>query len=208
MAENTSAGVEYRIRFINNSTNSGAFMMFQQDPNLNIPDLSSLAWFSKYVHPGTDGSFNWTEDYNFFWKETKLLAPGITSVTTQCPPADLTGNNGITLTYDGAYNFINPENMLSEPGLGIKMDQTIPPGQVQVGIGMSGAATFLANGQPNMEMVFTPKPEYWIAFGNYEQGQALNVQELTNTAQLVFPEGITEMNVTLKSDNTWSVTPA
>jgi len=208
MAENTSAGVEYRINFINNSPNAGSFMMFQQDPNMKIENLSSLAWFTKYVHPDTDGSFSWKEDYNFVWRETKQLASGITSVTMQCPPADLAGNNGITLTYDGAYNFIDPVNAMPDPSLTIKMDQTIPMGQVAVGIGMSGSGTFLVAGQPNLNLVFTPKPEYWIAFGNYEQGQALNLQEVNSPAQIIFPEGITEMNATLNPDYTWSVMPA
>ena len=44
MAENTSNGVDYQINFINNSTNAGNFMVFQQDSTLNGPDITSLAW--------------------------------------------------------------------------------------------------------------------------------------------------------------------
>jgi hypothetical protein len=208
MSENALNEVEYQINFINNSKDSGSFMVFQQDPNLQIPDVTSLAWFAKFVHPNTNGSFSWTLNYNFVWMENKQLAPGITSVTSQCPPADLATENGITLTYDGAYNFINPAKGSEDGSLLITMDQTIPPGQVSVGIGMSGAPTFLVPGQPNMNVVFTPHPEYWIAFGNYEQGDALNLQEMSVSAQIVFPEGITTMIVTLNPDNTWTVQPA
>ncbi len=208
MAENTSIGTQYQINFINNSSNQGSFMVFQQDPNLNMPGVSSLAWFTKFVHPNTNGLFSWKTGYDFAWMEQKALASGITSVTSQCIPADFTTNNSTLLTYDGAYNFMSQPPVASEGTLYIKTDHTVPVNQVGVGVGMSGSPCFLVNAQPNFEMVFTPQPEYWIAFGNYEQGETLNIQEMVNSAKLDFPEGITAVNVTLNPDNTWTILPA
>ncbi len=207
MAENTSNGADYQINFINNSTNAGNFMVFQQDPNLNGPDIASLAWITKFLHPNTNGSFNWKLGFDFVWMENKSLASGITSVTSQCIPADLVTNNTIMLTYDGAYNFTAQPPATTEGSLYITTDQTIPPKQVGVGIGMSGAPTFLVSAEPNFNLTFSPQPDYWIAFGEFEQGQVLNVKELTNSAQVVFPEGINTVNITLNADNTWTILP-
>lgn len=208
MAEYNSIGTEYQINFINNSTNPGNFMVFQQDPNLMMPNVSSLAWITKFLHPKTNGVFNWKLGYDFVWMENKSLTPGITSTTSQCISADLTTNNTMLLTYDGGYNFISQPPASTGDTLYIQTDNTIPFKQVGVGVGMSGSPAFLVNAEPSFNMAFTPNPQYWVAFGEYEQGQALNINELTNAAQLVFPEGIEKLNVILNEDNTWSVTPA
>lgn len=77
-----------------------------------------------------------------------------------------------------------------------------------VGIGMSGSPTFVVNAQPNMNLTFTPHPEYWIAFGNFNAGEVIDVQAISNAAKIDFPPGIVAMNVTLNQDNTWEITPS
>lgn len=197
----------YRIQFTNNSTNSGSMMIFQQAPDSQSGNIYSVAWISKYVHPATSGVFQWTQDYNFIWSETGELSPGIQFSTFQNPKADLNTSNSITLTYDRAYNFVDQKPGDQQGSLFVQMDQTIPLDQVSVGIGMGGAPTFTIQAQPNMEAVFTPHPEYWMAFGEFETGEVLNVKEITDSVQVNFPPGVFSMNVVLNADNTWSVTP-
>lgn len=203
MAVNSN-GSAYQINFINNSSNAGSFMVFQQHPDMNMPDSAALAWFTKYVHPNTNGVFSWKTGFDFAWVEQKSLAADITSVTSQCIPSDLESNNVALLTYDGGYNFVIQPDSGEAGSLYIKTDNTIGPFEVKVGVGMSGAPVFLVPSQPNMEMVFTPRPEYWIAFGEYEKGQVVNAKEISNPLQVEFPEGITAVNVVLNPDNTWS----
>lgn len=207
MAENNSTGVEYQINFTNNSTNAGNFMVFQEHPDMNVPDSSALVWFTKYLHPNTNGIFSWKTGYDFVWMEQKSLAADISSVTFQCIPANLESNNVALLTYDGGYNFITQPAGGVTGNLYIQTDSTIGPFEVRAGLGMSGAPVFLVPAQPNMEMAFSPNPQYWIAFGEYEKGQVVNSKEITNPMQIEFPEGITTINVVLNPDNTWSTHP-
>ncbi|MNE74108.1 hypothetical protein D3C80_1701610 [compost metagenome] len=120
-------------------------------------------------------------------------------------PTNLETSNQISLTYNSGYQFADQTSGDQPGSLYVKMDNTIPLKQASVGIGMSGAGTFVVQAQPNMNLVFTPNPEYWVAFGNFEQGQTLDMQELTNTEKIDFPPGIKEMTVTLNQDNTWKV---
>ena len=209
MAENNSNGTVFQINFVNNSINPGTFMVFQQDPNLAMPGINSLAWITKFANPNTQGFFSWTINYNFSWMESESVTSGITSGTSQSVPAGegLLTMNGITLTYDKGYSFIDPIDQTPTGSLYIKQDATIPLDRASVGIGMSGAPTFMVPAQPNMEVVFTPHPEYWIAFGEFNQGQTINLQEVTNSSLVTFPPGITKMNATLNADNTWTIIP-
>ena len=204
MAANNSIGTQYQINFINNSSNAGSFMVFQQHPDMNLPDSVPLAWFTKYVHPNTQGLFSWKTGFDFAWLEQKSLAADITSVTFQCIPTNLETNNVALLTYDGGYNFVIQPDSGIAGSLYIRTDNTIGPYEVKVGVGMSGAPVFLVPSMPNMDMTFTPNPQYWIAFGEYEKGQVVNAKEITNLLQVEFPEGITTVNVVLNPDNTWT----
>jgi rhizosphere induced protein len=211
MTENTSNGADYQISFINNSLNSGTFMLFQQDPSLTMPGLKSIAWITKFANPGTQGFFSWNLSYNFSWTESESPASGITSGSSQSFPAghDLATMNGITLTYNEGFSFIDPVDQSPAGSLYIKQDASIPMFRATVGIGMAGAPTFMVQAEPNMDVTFTPHPEYWITFGEFTQGEAIDVQEVAAKAlQVSFPPGITKMRVTLNPDNTWTVGPA
>ncbi len=199
--------VKYSVIFKNESTNSGNICLFQKDPDIGVTDVMSLAWFSKYVYPSTNVTFDWEIDYNFVWSETGELVPGVIFHASQSPDANLTDSNAITLSHDKAYHFKNQSSKTPQGSLYIQEDSTIPLKMASVGIGMSGCGTFVVQAQPNMNLTFTPHPEYWIAFGNYNQGQVLDIQEMTNDVQIKFPNGIYTMVATLKADNTWSVVP-
>jgi hypothetical protein len=204
----TNKGVEYKINFVNNSTNEGSIMVFQQDENIGVDGVMSLAWFTKYVYPQTTGYFDWRINYNFVWSETGELKPGVNFLASQAPPCDLSTSNSIGLSYDKAYNFVNQTAGTPQGSMYIKEDATIPLKQASVGIGMSGAGTFVVQAQPNMNLTFTPHPEYWIAFGNYTKGDVLNIQEMTSASNVAFPPGIYTMNAILNPDNSWTIQAA
>jgi hypothetical protein len=200
------ASQKYTIRAMNNSTNSDSLCVFQQDLNLGVSGALPLIWFSKYVHPQTAVKFDWTTDYNFVWCETGVLAPGVDFDASQVFDADLQNLNQITLTYlGGAYTFSN-QGKGPKPGpLYIQEDASIPIKKASVGIGMSGSATFVVQAQPNLSLNFTPLPKYYIVFGDYTQGEALDFREMTNTAEIVFPNNIYSMTAILNTDNSWTV---
>lgn len=204
----TSAGQQYTLRAINNSSNTGDMCVFQDDPDLGVSNALSLAWFSKRATPKTTVNFKWTIDYNFVWSETGLLVPGVVFDASQTFGANLQTTNKITLTHaGGAYDFIN-QTKGPQPGiLYITEDSTIPLKQASVGIGMSGNGTFVVQAQPNFNLTFTPHPKYFIAFGNFQPGQVLDIGEINNPAEVQFLPGVFSMTAVLNQDNSWTITP-
>lgn len=133
----------------------------------------------------------------------------LTSSGEHVPGIDQTGINSVTFDYNqGAYTLTNLVNNGMPGKLEIYEDSTIPLNQASVGVAMAGAGTFVREAQPNQHLSFTPHPEYWITFGNYEQGEVLDVTEITDSQKIDSPAGVYSMKVTLNEDNTWTVAPA
>jgi hypothetical protein len=215
-AESNAAldGVTYSLSFLNNSTQTGFACIYQQDPNITDPDVMSLAWFSKGSYPETKITFAWQINYNFVWAQAGLLVPGVIFTASESPAADLSTTNQITLLYDqdlSSYTFDKQESGAESGTLYITEDSSIPSKSIDpaaVGIGMAGFGTFVKQATPNWNLNFTPKPEYWITFGNYCQGEVMDISSISNSAQISFPPGVYSMAAVLNADNTWTVSPA
>lgn len=205
------AGTGYRLTAINNSSDYVDFCVYQTQPNLGVPNAKSLAWFSDPAWPTTKIAFDWTIDYSFVWSQTGELVPGVVFHAAQVWDADPsdTSNNQILFDYEqSAYTFENG-SAVDTPQRGnlyIKELATIPLKAASVGIGMSGAGTFAVQAQPNQNLVFTPHPLYWITAGTFTPGEVLDVGQISNAAQVVFPPGVFAMTATLNLDNTWTIT--
>ena len=203
-------GVKYSLTFVNNTTNAWSACVYQTDPDINIPNVQSLAWFAEVAAPTTTVLFQWQIDYAFTWGETGPLVPGVIYSASQTWPANLTTTNQVTLTQpqspQGPYYTFSNQTIGPNPGsLYISEDNTVGLGNASVGIAMSGAGVFVVEAEPNLNLIFTPHPVYWITFGMYEQGEVLNITEITNSQEIAFPPGVYAMTATLNADNTWSV---
>ncbi len=198
----------YSLIFVNNSSMLGDACVYQTDPNINDPNVMSLAWFSKRATPTTRVKFDWTIDYSFVWSETGVLVPGVVFSASQEWAADLSNKNQVQFTKaGGAYSFQNQGTGPQPGSLYIREDSTIPAKQASVGIGMSGAGTFAVQAQPNITAIFTPHPKYWISFGNFMAGQVLDITTITSAAAIDFPYAVYSMTAILNPDNTWTVMP-
>lgn len=197
----------YELYFVNNSSMNGSACVYQQDPNIGVPNVMSLAWFAKAANPNTNLMFKWDTTYNFVWSQTGVLTPGVIFFASEKVVADLSQNNQIGFSYQNdAFTFQKPPTQGSQPGtIYINQDSTIPAQTASVGVGMSGSGTFAVQAQPNVLATFTPHPEYWITFGTYQQGQVMDVGTITQTVKIDFPANIYKMTATLKPDNKWSV---
>ena len=202
-------GEEYTLIFKNQSTMVGDVCIFQHDPDMGMQDVMSVAWFAKGAAPTTRLTFRWSIDYCFVWGEVGKLASGIVFEAAQTWEADLQTLNAITLTriHGDIYTFADQRAGAYAGNLYIYSVGTIPSGEVAVGIGMSGRPTYVTNAQPNWEWVFTPTPAYWITFGTFEPGEALDVESISRKAAIVFPDGVYSMTAILHENNTWTVTP-
>ena len=199
---------QYTLKVVNNSTQSGSVCVYQRDPEQEkYANLYSLAWFSKKCHPGTTLTFRWILDYCFTWSETGELKPGVTFEASQSEDADPSDASKDAIGFSktgGAYAFTTPLRPGTPGELRIQTDGTIPINEASVGIGMSGNPALAVSAGPNLDYAFIPHPEYWIAFGDYEEGQVIDLNRVTETAKIVFPLNTYSLSITLQEDNTWS----
>lgn len=199
---------QYTLNVTNNSTQSGSVVVYQKCPNQDQYDnLYSLAWFSKACHPGTNLKFRWTIDYSFAWSETGILSPGVyfdASEIKECDPSDTSKNTTGFSKQNGAYLFTAATKSANAGSLAIFTDATIPDGEASIGIGMSGNPTFAIPATPNFNFSFLPHPEYWVAFGRYEEGVVIDLNAVSETMKVAYPINVYSKSLTFNEDNTWS----
>ncbi len=201
-------GDQYTLTFVNDSSNDWTFCCYQTDPKIGPKDVRSLAWFTKRVTSGSEVDFRWEIDYSFVWAETGELKPGVTFKASARIDAGTRENNAINFTRVDreAYKFVKQTTDPDYEGsLVIHQDDTIPFNSASIGIGMSGAGTFVVPAQPSIQVSFTPKPLYWVTFGEYRTGQVLDIQQVTAKAQVPFGHAVYSMYAILGANNKWKI---
>lgn len=210
------SGTTYTLRVINDSDSLWDMCVYQVDPDIGVPKVMSLAWFTKPAMPTTTVTFTWTVDYSFIWCETGQLIPGVYFDASQHWPADpkvvrastpAIAGNQIGFTDDkGAFTFTSTETPGAREGsLYVNQDGTIPPNKVSVGLGMSGAGTYAVQGKPNVHLNFTPHPVYWLAAGTFTTGEVLDMGEINNPVAITFPVNTYSLTATLDQSDLWTV---
>jgi len=203
-------GTEYVLIFRNESSNIGDACIYQFDPSMDVQDVMSVAWFVKGAAPTTSLRFRWTIDYCFVWSEIGRLAPGVVFEATQIWDASLETTNRILfkMTHRDTYTFADQQPGPEEGNLYILGDATLLPNSPVVGIGMAGAAIYVAPARPEVAWIYTPHPVYWITFGDYESGEILDVESISYKERVDFPPGTYSMTAIFNWDNTWTILPS
>jgi hypothetical protein len=198
-------GKKYSVTVNNRASHSAFFMVFQNDPTSWSPNALSLAWFAKYSNPSKTArvKFEWTVDTGFSWAETGELKPGIQFAATELyDPSN--GLNKITLDYNGAYQFIDPTSGADKDRFYLNETKNIPlKSQAAVGVTMSGSTVYAVQARPNQNLTFSPHPEYFIAYGDYLEGDVIDVSTVNNPLRLEYPTGVYALTTTLNVDGSW-----
>jgi len=198
-------GKKYSITVNNHASNSAYFMVFQSDPTNWAPNALSLAWFSKYSNPGptTRVTFEWNLETGFSWAETGELQAGIVYTATETyDPTN--GLNRIMLDYNGAYQFVEPSKGPDPARFYLGETGNIPiNSKAAVGMTMSGSTVFAVQAMPNQSLTFSPHPKYYIAYGNYQEGDVIDVGTINNPLELPYPTGVYALTTTLNIDGSW-----
>jgi rhizosphere induced protein len=197
-----------QVNVTNNTQMPNTFILFQRDSYGGSSQVFSTVWLSQRLYPNSQGQFQWEQVYNFVSGDTGQLMPGVQFSPSEMIKTDPNTNNAIQFGNNGrGIGFFNQK---SQPGgrFMINADTTVPPqGQYSVGMGMSNSPTLITTARPNMNYQFSPTTEYWIAVGNYQLGEILDPY-LQNAGRIVFPNGVTKMNVVLNMNNYFTITPA
>jgi rhizosphere induced protein len=81
----------------------------------------------------------------------------------------------------------------------------VPMNRARLGIGMSNAAAIVVQALPNMMLVHTPRPTYWITAGAFGRGQVLDAEPIATQAAQVPFDGTFAMRAVLGPNNLWTV---
>lgn len=195
--------LDYNLIVKNESTEDGYVLIFCQKPETNSPDIQTYAWQSKFLYSGVKADFTWQMQWAFMWKQINSV-----NESQQLVPTDLQTNNKITLDYDAghqAFHFTNQEQGDPAGNFYIQETASVPSNMAQVGLALSGHPAFLVNSQPNMNVVITPKPSYFLMFGTHENTGPISVDQYTKAIEVKFPPNIFSLTATIKQDGTISV---
>jgi rhizosphere induced protein len=200
------------LQVVNNSPNPQTFIVFQQA--LELPGVLPLVWFSRYGYPQTAITFDWDQSYQVSVAQTGALVPGVVFNATQTIPIDPSSAqaNTATLTYQpSGFAFLPPTGTSGLPPGTVRVveDATIPENSGSFAYGQSGAPVFAAQAMPNFTSQYTTgSQQYWVAAGDFTQGQVLDPNAVTLAVAVPFDPGTTSMTATLNADNTWTVAPS
>lgn len=199
-------GYTYSVSITNHSSHSSYFMLYQNDPTSWDPNALALAWFAKFSNPGPQAlvRFSWEVGWGFSWAETGDLKPGVQFEASDSRVAS-PGNNQITLTYNGAYDFVNQQAGADPNRLYIREDSSIPTSSLaSVGVTMSGSTVYATQARPTTNLTLTPHPTYYLAYGNYAPGDVIDVSTINNPLPLVYQTGVYALRTTLNINDTWT----
>ncbi len=212
--------MSYTLLFENKSTNSASIIVYQKDPDPS-PGEYSLVWLDYRSFPGTNTQFQWDLDYGFAWGEPGNLTPGMVFHPSQIVDAQMGQTNAATLK-QGAGGGLEFTDLEAGPidSMMITNDSDVPSRTAAEGITMAGRATWVVPAQPNMRVIFDTRPQYWIAFGDFQSGEVLDSSIMFSASdlgskqiyglpiQVVYPPGVFAMKATLNADNSWDISPA
>lgn len=194
-----------KLQVTNESASAGTVCIFQtlRKP---LPDPLTLAWMTKAMAPASRALFDWEERFELHWRERE---PAITS--WQSLAVDPDGTNDVTLTYDRRRGFYAFRNAVTGPKPGklyLRQGGDIPLRRAQIGLGMDGRALQFVDAQPNVTFVVRTAVRYWIAFGSFTEGEAIDLATLRGSiAELPFSGGIRALEAVFRSDHHWQIRP-
>lgn len=206
--------MKYDLSIVNSSDHTAQAIIFLVDPNQAFHQYS-LVWNSAMLRPGSNGKFSWQEDYGFVWGPMPELRPGAIFLAAQSVSADTSNRNQTSLSNGPQGLQLSAPVKGPRPGsLSIRSEASVPMNRVAEGITVSGRPAFIVAAQPNMQAVFDLRPQYWIAFGEFQQGEVLE-PDMNESAQskmiygppteVIFPAGITAMKATLDHSDRWII---
>ena len=197
----------YSLTVINDCEISSTVCLYQHDSEWG-DNVSSIVWLSKHIFNNSTVIFQWKKEYGFCWAETGVMQPGVVFQSAQLITGDLTSYNKITFTnQQGAGEFVNLTASGNPGTMAIEKDGTIPMNTYATGIAMDSSAICAAQAMPNTMSQFSfNNTKYYITIGNYQQGEILDINEMDNKAEVVFPAGVYSMTATYNEDGTWTIT--
>jgi hypothetical protein len=200
----------YRLTAINDSQlPHPVFAVFAALPvEADYPTLP-LVWLNQPIDENNPYVFTWDMDWGFAWTAQGTVL-GYQWTASGGLPADPSSETGCLaeFSYNGDFQLQPGQGTPTGDTLWIDDDLTVPLPSKQpssVAVTLYGAPICATEAGPNLGQTFTLHPTYYIAAGDYVQGQMVDGNSVTGFQELAFADGNTALTATLQADNTWTV---
>ena len=209
-------GQNFTLHVVNNSSQFQDMAVYQIIPDVGVPNVVPLVWLHAPAFPATTVAFAWSTDYSFTAARVPSLNPGVTyspSLSINVDPNNQSNNSALFHFQGngfggGQFSFSASQIPCVVGNLCLTEDNSIPSSNTASwGLAQSGSTVFAQQAHPNFNISIHPHPTYFVTAGTYEQGQVLDLEQITDSAKIVFPSGVTDMVATFGPDNTWTVQP-
>lgn len=199
----------HTLNIKNESQSFGNFCVFQDYSNQYKNDYyNPLVWISKAVQPHAELLFTWNTDYSMALVETCVLKQGTLLIVSQSMHIDPNNPKTNSLVLSKEKNLFllkyaqhpGPIGMLS-----IKADATIPSNRISVGIEMDGKPTTIIKLIPSTFYQFSIRPTYWVAFGDFKEGETLDFDRIRNNMKMKLPSNFCKLNIAFTKNKQWKI---
>jgi hypothetical protein len=195
---------QYSIVITNKARHPGYFMLFQSDPAAWSNNAMALAWLSRYATPGTSVRLAWNVEYGVSWADTGVLEEGVLYVASE-NHALAADANQVTLDHRAGFLFTEPARGPQPDRLYLRESADIPVNSTAaVGITMAGSTVYAVQARPNQQLEFAPRPSYFLAYGDYEEGTVIDIGRIGNAQEIDFPANTFSLATTLRADGSWT----
>ncbi len=198
---------KYTVVLHNNTVQAADFTIFQTDQHTS--EVYSLAWLTTHAFREEYAELSWRSEYSFYWSRNSHLAAGIILNPETFLNADPESLNMVNFTSNGGQaSFVN-QTISGAPGyLSIDSDNTIGFGNYAIGIAMDDKPVYATSALANFRTSFSANPRFWITVSrSYQLSEIISSDELSKSTEIVFPNGVTTLNVTLNQDYTFTISP-
>lgn len=167
------------------------------------------AWQVATVAGGAHTQFTWDLTWGFAF-QLWAPQPGMVWLDAGWLPAapGTTAASEARLRWDDGSPTLEPVDLDT---LRIDGDPSLPPPArqaVSVGLMLDGRPICATATGPGEQQVFTTRPAYALAVGDYLRGQLVDGGSVAGFLPLDFPEGVDALTAEHRADGTWTVTPA
>ncbi len=176
----------YTLTIKNEAPTETTFVLYQKPPT-DRSDYFSLAWKTLTIQPMASANLSWSDDYWLFGANTGVLASGVRFVAASAIQADPTAGNEFDLTAelqltDLRFGEIGKVTVFEDAG--------IQQNTGSVAIGLAKSPMFATQAVPYKTEAFSEVGQtYYVAFGNFDEGEVLNIDTLGNqSVQIDFSE--------------------
>ncbi len=199
----------YTLRLVNESPLAGQMCLYQRHPAQESDgSLRSLAWLCQNCRPGGTLTFSWSLEYGLAWAKTGHLQSGLVFEPAQVLPMapDTPGRQSAILRpAESGYALEAAPEEAGAGSFSVRADAALPGGELAVALTIAGRPVFARPAGPGLTLGFQLQPQYWVAFGPFEAGQALDFDEIVFTSEVRFAPGKRSAQAAFQRDCSWSL---